>query len=99
MLIAVGSSIQSAVNANPTGTTFGLASGVHSITAAITPKSGQTFVGQFGAILDGSGWATSDTTQGAFRAHNQDIDNVTIRNLVIRNMPIDAIHAFKKIFA
>ena len=30
----------------------------------------------------------------AFRAHNQDIDNVTIRNLVIRKMPQKGIHAF-----
>ena len=40
-----------------------------------------------GAILDGSGWSTADDTQAAFRAHNEDIDYVTIRNLVIRNMP------------
>ena len=33
-------------------------------------------------------------TQAAFRAHNQDIDYVTIRNLVIRNMPQRGIHAY-----
>ena len=32
--------------------------------------------------------------QAAFRAHNEDIDYVTIRNLVIRKMPQRAIHAF-----
>jgi len=67
---------------------------VHRLTSAITPKSGDTFVGEYGAVLDGTGWATSDSTQAAFRAHNQDIDYVTIRNLVIRNMPQRAIHAF-----
>jgi len=61
---------------------------------SITPKTGNTFVGEFGAILDGTGWMTSDTTQAAFRAHNEDIDYVTIRNLVIRNMSQGGIHAF-----
>ena len=31
----------------------------------------------------------------AFKAHNQDIDDVTIRNLVIRNMPNRGIHAYQ----
>ena len=53
---------------------------------SIIPKTGNTFVGQYGAILDGTGWTTTDDIDAAFRAYNQDIDNVTIRNLVIRNM-------------
>ena len=57
-------------------------------------RPGNTFVGEYGAILDGTGWSTSDDTQGAFRAHNQDIDYVTIRNLVIRNMPQSGIHTY-----
>ena len=49
-----------------------------------------------GAILDGTGWTTTDDTQAAFRVYddpndpndpNAPIDSVTIRNLVIRNMP------------
>jgi parallel beta-helix repeat protein len=52
-------------------------------------------VGESGAILDGTGWTTDDPNQGAFRAHNQDIDDVTIRNLVIRNMPRVGIHAYR----
>ena len=64
------------------------------MTSAITPKTGDTFVGEYGAVLDGSGWSTTDTTQGAFRAHNQDIDYVTIRNLVIRKMPQKGIQAY-----
>ena len=44
--------------------------------------------------MDGSGWTTADPDQGAFRAHNEDIDRVTIRNLVIRHMPQKGIHAF-----
>src|SRR5262245_56924072 len=89
-----GTDIQRAVDASPTGTTFCLKAGVHAITSAITPKTGNTFVGEYGAILDGSRWTTADLTQAAFRAHNQDIDDVTIRNLVIQHMPQRGIHAF-----
>ena len=54
-----------------------------------------------GAILDGTGWTTTDDTQAAFRVYdnpndpndpNGPIDSVTIRNLVIRNMPHYGIH-------
>ncbi len=89
-----GSNIPFLISFQPAGTTYCLRAGVHAITGAITPKRGDTFVGEFGAILDGSGWSTSDDTQAAFRAHNQDIDYVTIRNLVIRNMPQRGIHAY-----
>ena len=90
-----GTDIQRVVDAHPGRTTFCLKAGVHAIASAITPKSGNTFVGEYGAILDGTGWKTTDPTQGGFRAHNQDIDDVTIRNLVIRNMPQKGIHAFR----
>jgi parallel beta-helix repeat protein len=89
-----GTSIQTMVNTYGGGTTFCLRAGVHSITSAITPKTGNTFVGEYGAVLDGTGWTTTDPNQGAFRAHNQDIDNVTIRNLLIRKMPQRGIHAY-----
>ena len=92
--ISPGASIQAAVNLNPGNSTFCLRAGTHTLRAAITPKTGDTFVGEYGAILDGTGWSTTDPNQGAFRAHNQDIDYVTIRNLVIRNMPQKGIHAF-----
>ena len=92
--IAPGASIQASVNNHPGTTTFCLRAGVHQIAGAITPKTGNTFVGEYGAILDGTGWSTSDPNQGAFRAHNEDIDDVTIRNLVIRKMPQRAVHAY-----
>jgi parallel beta-helix repeat protein len=91
--IAPGTSIQVVVDTYPGHTTFCLGAGIHPITNAITPKTGDTFVGQYGAILDGSGWTTNDATQAAFRAHNENIDDVTIRNLVIRRMPVKGIHA------
>jgi len=90
-----GQYIQGVVNTYPGATTFCLRAGVHSLTSSITPKTGNTFVGEYGAILDGTGyWPVSDDTQAAFRAHNQDIDYVTIRNLVIRNMPYSGIHTY-----
>ena len=92
--IVPGQSIQSSVNVYPGTTTFCLRAGVHYVTSSVTPKTGNTFVGEYGAILDGSNWSTTDTTQAAFRAHNQNIDYVTIRNLVIRKMPQKGIHAF-----
>jgi len=92
--ITPGQPIQTAVNNNAGATTFCLRAGVHYLTSSITPKTGNTFVGEYGAILDGSNWSTTDSTQAAFRAHNQDIDYVTIRNLVIRKMPQKGIHAF-----
>jgi parallel beta-helix repeat protein len=92
--IRAGRSIQDVVNAHPGTTTFCLKAGVHHVSSSITPKTGNVFIGEYGAILDGSGWTTSDDTQGAFRAHNQDINDVTIRNLVIRKMPQRGIHAY-----
>jgi len=89
-----GANIQDVVNQFPGTTTFCLKPGIFSIRSAITPKTGNTFVGEYGAILDGSNWVTTDTTQAAFRSHNQDIDYVTIRNLVIRKMPQRGIHAY-----
>lgn len=93
--ITAGSSIQTAINNNPAGTAFYLRAGTHSITASIVPKTGNTFVGELGAIIDGTGWSTADTTQAAFRSHLAGtINNVTIRNLVIRNMPQRGVHAW-----
>jgi parallel beta-helix repeat protein len=92
--IEPGRSIQSAVDRYPASTTFCIRAGVHYLTDSITPKSGDIFVGEYGAILDGRDWKTRDDTQGAFRAHNQDIDDVVIRNLVIRRMPQRGVHAY-----
>ncbi len=91
--ILPGQSIQAAINASPAGTKFCLAAGTHTISASITPKSGNSFIGEYGAIIDGTGWVSNDATQAAFRAHNQDINDVTIRNLVIQNMPQFAIRS------
>jgi hypothetical protein len=69
------------------GTTFCLKAGVHYITAPIYPKTNDTYVGEYGAILDGTQWASTDANLGAFTGTARSISYVTIRNLVIRNMP------------
>jgi parallel beta-helix repeat protein len=92
--ISPGASIQNVVNSYPGTTTFCIKAGVHYVTGGITPKTGNVFVGEYGATLDGTNWSTTDPNQGAFLAHNQDIDDVTIRNLVIRKMPQRGIHAY-----
>ena len=93
--VAPGQSIQSAVNANLADTAFCLGAGVHSVLAPITPKTGNSFTGEFGAVLDGTGAVFTQSFQGLITAHNQDIDNVTLRNLVIRDSAQKGIHVFK----
>jgi len=51
--LSPGANIQSAVNANPTGTAFILTPGVYRM-QSIMPKAGDSFTGQAGADLNGS---------------------------------------------
>jgi len=92
--IVPGQSIQPLVDMYPRGTSFCLRAGTHPIAASITPKTGDTFTGEYGAVLDGTGWMTSDLDAAAFKALNQDIDAVTVSNLVIRKMPQYGITVF-----
>jgi parallel beta-helix repeat protein len=52
--VAPGQSIQAAIDANPTGTTFVLLAGTHRLGAALVPKSGDTFVGEDGTVVSGA---------------------------------------------
>lgn len=52
--VSPGPSIQSAVDSNPSGTTFCMTAGIYRLTAAIAPKAGDQFVGQTGAIISGA---------------------------------------------
>ena len=89
-----GDNIQAAITANANGTTFWLRSGTHQLSASLTPKTGNTFIGEFGAILEGSGWTPPDATGAAFRAVNAAIVNVTIQNLLIRNILHKGVYVF-----
>jgi parallel beta-helix repeat protein len=75
--IRLGRQIQPIVNAHPNGTSFCLKAGVHSVVSTIYPKTGQSFIGEYGAILDGG-----RNTNIAFKDGGS---RVTIRNLEIRN--------------
>ncbi len=75
--IVPGASIQTAVNNSPAGTSFCLAAGTHNISTPITPKAGNSFIGEYGAILAGG-----DVASTAFAPV---VDNVTIRNLIVEH--------------
>ena len=71
--IMPGQSIQTAVNGNPPGTTFLIKAGTHR-QQSVTPKDGDTFYCESGAVLDGEG-----VTPYAFRNAGTSPNNVTIR--------------------
>jgi len=75
-----GQSIQALVNANPAGTTFILKAGTHARQSVI-PKSGDRFIGETGAVLDGQGVAPYAFAKGGAPYPT----NVTIRSLKITN--------------
>ena len=79
--------IQKVIDRKPEGTTFCFKSKTYFLRGPIVPKSHNTFVGKHGAILDGSRWHTSDPSLGAFTGAAHGTSDVTIRNLVIRDMP------------
>jgi hypothetical protein len=60
-----GAKIQDSVAKYPTGTTFLIKAGVHRL-QSITPKSGQSFIGEAGAVLSGARLLTSFTRQGTY---------------------------------
>jgi parallel beta-helix repeat protein len=76
-----GDSIQGLVDAYPPGTAFLIKAGVHE-NQQVTPKTGDSFVGEEGAVLDGGG-----TLGYAFIGvpGGNGPDNVTIRNLIIQH--------------
>jgi len=71
-----GADINAAVVANPAGTTFCLAAGTFT-QQTISPKDGNTFIGDAGTILDGQNQAV--------HAFKNTANNVTIKNLMIQN--------------
>lgn len=89
------SSRQTLIDAGSSVSVFCIESGMHAATGANTPKSGQTFIAQYGAIIDGSTWGpiTTPSDQAIFRAQDQDINGVTIKNLVLQNFPARGINS------
>ena len=60
-----GDNVSAIVNAAPVGATFFFEPGIYR-GVSITPKTGQTFIGAEGAILNGSAVLTNFTQQGNF---------------------------------
>ena len=79
--IAPGQSVQAAVSAHPAGTTFLIKAGTHT-GQAVVPKTGDVFIGESGAILDGGGTIASAFSKGSAKPYPS---NVTIQGLVIQN--------------
>lgn len=73
--VSPGQPIQTVVDSHPAGTVYLLKAGVHA-KQQITPKDGDTIVGEPGAILDG-GAQTAWAVKGGRR--------VTLRNLTVQN--------------
>lgn len=62
--INVGDNWQTVVNANPAGTTYLIAAGTHRL-QTVSPKTGDKFMGQTGAIMSGARLLTSFTLSGS----------------------------------
>jgi parallel beta-helix repeat protein len=70
--IPLGTDIQAAINAHPAGTLFYVKAGERRLTTDLTPKSGDAFVAEPGAVLNGSRLLTSFTaTSGKWYASGQ----------------------------
>jgi hypothetical protein len=83
--------LQAVIDRKSQGTNFCFKSKTYRLKSPLLPKSHDTFVGRYGAVLDGSNWHTSDVTQGGFSGTARSVSYVTIRNLVIRDMPQNGI--------
>ena len=90
--ISPGQDIASIVSSHPAGTSFCVLAGTHQPSSPINMKAGDSLIGQFGAIIDGTnvvqGYDVSSTSiiRGWNCFSSARCDNVTIRNLVIRNL-------------
>jgi parallel beta-helix repeat protein len=78
--------VQSKIDSHPAGTTFCLKPGIYRLRLPLLPKSNDTFVGEFGAVLSGSkvvrNWTRKD---GLWVAAGQ-----TQENEVVAGVPCDA---------
>jgi parallel beta-helix repeat protein len=86
-----GQSLQEALDASAS---VCVRAGIHAIVHPVVPRSGTTITGEYGAILDGASLQASADHHAIIYAHLVDVDDVTLRNLVIRNSPQRCVHAF-----
>ena len=77
MEINVEDEAQSVVNGHPPGTTYIVKAGIHLRNFSVQPKSGDTFCGEPGAVLDGGRSLPSAFSGGA---SNVTLDSITVRD-------------------
>lgn len=75
--IGVGDNAQSVVSAHGAGTTYLVKAGTHQRNFSVQPKSGDTFCGEPGAVLDGGRSLSSAFSGGAA---NVTLDSITVQN-------------------
>ena len=79
--IGVGDVAQRVVDAHPAGTTYRIETGTHLRNFSVRPRSGDTFCGEPGAVLDG-GRRLRSAFSG--RARGVTLDSVTVRDYASR---------------
>jgi hypothetical protein len=77
MVIGISDDAQRIVDAHPAGTTYLVAAGTHQNNFSVRPKSGDTFCGAPGAVLDGG---RSLATAFSGGATNVTLDSITVQN-------------------
>jgi hypothetical protein len=75
--ISTGDDAQQVVDAHPAGTTYLVKAGTHLRNFSVQPKSGDTFCGEQGAVLDGGRTLKSAFSGGA---RNVTLDSITVRD-------------------
>ena len=69
MPLSSGNRLQSAIDGNPSGTTFCLDAGLYRLTSGLNPKAADRFVGQLGTVIDGSELLSGWVQVGGFWVH------------------------------
>lgn len=62
--VSPGQELGDLVDSNPAGTQFLVKAGLHRLERSVTPKTGMTFIGEYGAILSGSKLLTEFVQEG-----------------------------------
>jgi parallel beta-helix repeat protein len=75
--IGIGAVAQQVVDAHPAGTTYLIGTGTHLRNFSVQPKSGDTFCGEAGAVLDGGRSLKSAFSGGA---SGVTLDSITVRD-------------------
>lgn len=86
--VRAGTSIQAAIDANPTGTVLCIRAGTYRPTSPITPKTNQKLIGEPGVVVNGSG-----TVPVGIKGWGTGATGVVVRGLVVESFAGDGIQA------